>query len=431
MMNEIIRLLGENKKIEDWKIHETNTRSEELFFIQRELDMNRSKNVCYYELTVYVEIQEEGCVYTGFSTVHLHPTMSSAEIKIAIDKLVFSASVAKNKRFKIVSGNKQTIQAEKKMIEEAQLSQTAMNIANQIFTVSENGSKINSTEIFVNQVYHHIINSKGVDVSFITHENLVEMVTEGSGVEEIELYEVYFFTDEYGMGIAELIQEQLEVTKYRAIAKEMPKLSQLPILVKARQLRELFGYYLSKSNAQAIYEKLSNYQIGESIQGGIVKGDTLNITMNPFLDNSTLRAKVDSDGVILEKHPLIQDGKLVCYRGTNQFSSYIDVPITGKIMNFEVSGGSISYLEMIKQPHVELLSFSNFQADALAGEFGGEIRLAKYFDGENIYYFTGGSLSANINEVHDHMFLSTEIQQINEYKGPKAMMFVGDIAGKE
>ena len=53
MIDIIKRVLGNNQDINGWKVIVHETKSDELFFIGNKLDMNRSKNVADYVVTVY------------------------------------------------------------------------------------------------------------------------------------------------------------------------------------------------------------------------------------------------------------------------------------------------------------------------------------------------------------------------------------------
>ena len=59
--------------------------------------------------------------------------------------------------------------------------------------------------------------------------------------------------------------------------------------------------------------------------------------------------------------------------------------------------------------------------DTLTGDFGGEIRLAYHFDGKTVIPVTGVSISGNIKNLHKEMYLSSEIQQANNFRDPKTI----------
>ena len=127
---------------------------------------------------------------------------------------------------------------------------------------------------------------------------------------------------------------------------------------------------------------------------------------------------------------LIENGELKALIGDNRFASYLGIEPTGQLTNFKVALGSTTYEDMKNEPYVELLSFSHFQMNFMTGDFGGEIRLARYFDGETRQSITGGSISANIKKVQDNMYLSAIGAQYDDYVGPKHIWFKGlEIAG--
>ncbi len=61
--------------------------------------------------------------------------------------------------------------------------------------------------------------------------------------------------------------------------------------------------------------------------------------------------------------------------------------------------------------------------DAMTGDFGGEFRLGIYFDGEKEIPVTLGSVSANLKEVQNELYLSKEVVKSNNYIGPKFIKF--------
>ena len=70
--------------------------------------------------------------------------------------------------------------------------------------------------------------------------------------------------------------------------------------------------------------------------------------------------------------------------------------------------------------------------DTITGDFAGEIRLGWYKDGDKLIPVTGGSISGNINEVHKEMYLSKEVQKLNNFIGPYSVkLFNVNIAGVE
>ena len=63
--------------------------------------------------------------------------------------------------------------------------------------------------------------------------------------------------------------------------------------------------------------------------------------------------------------------------------------------------------------------------DEITGDFGGEVRLGIYFDGEKEIPVSGGSVNGNIKDVQGSMQLSREMQTLNRFCGPQAVKLFG------
>ena len=60
MIDKIKQILISNKNIDGYKIVENNIESNELFFVKKNVDMDRAKNVHHFKVTVYKDIEENG-----------------------------------------------------------------------------------------------------------------------------------------------------------------------------------------------------------------------------------------------------------------------------------------------------------------------------------------------------------------------------------
>jgi len=119
---------------------------------------------------------------------------------------------------------------------------------------------------------------------------------------------------------------------------------------------------------------------------------------------------------------IIEAGIIKRYWGPLRFCHYLDVVPTGAFRNFSVAPGSKTTEELGRGAHLEVVSFSDFIAEPLTGDFGGEFRLAYYTDPDGQRYpVTGGSVSGNIRDVQAKMYLSRETQSIAGFQGPLAV----------
>ncbi|AAK78211.1 MULTISPECIES: metallopeptidase TldD-related protein [Clostridium] len=422
MINKIKNIL-ESKNIDEYKIIEERISSEEAFFVKSDIDMTRSKDVHHFKVTVYKNFEQDKAKYTGSSSFNIDPTMKIDEIDKTIEDGIFAAGFVKNEYYSIPKIKIEKIENVKSKFSEETLSYWMPKLAEALYkNDNEKNGGINSAEIFLNKNYKRIVTSYGVDASYESYEGMIEFVTTWKEKdEEIELYKMLTFSDYDPKTISEAVNEMLFLAKQRAIAKNTVKSGRYKVILSGNPVKEVLSYYVDKTSAANIYNKISTLKVGDSIQGDKVKGDLINLTLDPRVENSIYSAPIDNDGLPLSRIDIIKDGKLEIYHGDLRHSYYLKNKATGNIKNFVVNGGSKTIDDMKEEPYLELVTFSDFQMNSTTGDFGGEIRLGWYYDGEKTIPITGGSLSANISDIDDNIFLSKEIQKESGFVGPKAI----------
>ena len=430
MIERIRTLLKKDDNISGYKISETNSTSDEFFFIRKDLDMSRAKDVLIYQVTVYKDFEEGGKKYTGSSTVTIHPTMNDGEIERTLKEASFAAGLIKNECYPLAKPYNAPVNAADDTLPDG----IAGEIIDAAFKADqyENG-RLNSAELFINRKKRRIVNSNGVDVSFQNSSAEMEIVSEwkkdGSSVEQHRVLNFSEFKPEKVTGE---VDKYLCMSRERFEAKPTPSLKDVPILLTGESVKKFFSYYYNQVNAEYIYNRLSTAKQGENIQGESIKGDLLTMSLVPSIKGSSQSCPYDEDGYLLSDVTVISNGRADKLWGDVRHCYYLGIEPTGKIKNIRVEPGTRSIEEMKSQPYLELLSFSDFQMDDTTGDFAGEIRLGRYFDGSKVYPVTGGSISGNIRQVQENMFLSKEVEQENDFIGPKTIqLFNASLAGAE
>lgn len=431
MINRIKTILDKFKP-DDYKIVESKVSSEEQFFIKKNLDMARSKDVQHFKVTVYKDFEEENTKYRGSSSFDVHPTNTDEEIQKLIEDNYFAAGFVKNQYYELPQKCEEKINALKSNFSELPLSDWMPKLSEALYKEdNEKEGGINSAEIFLSKVYRRIINSKGTDVSYEAFSGMIEFVTYWRAEEEIELYEMLTFSDYKPEHIEEAVKLKLLLSKARAEAKDTVASGKYKVILKDSPVKEVLSYYSYHSNVEAVYNKISTLRIKEAVQGEKVTGDLIQLELDPYLENSVASAPYDNDGIALNKINVIENGVLNCYHGDFRHSYYLNTKATGSINNVVIKGGTKTIEDMEKGTYVELISFSDFQLDTLTGDFGGEIRLGFFVDGEKKLPITGGSLSGNIKDIQSNMYLSKEVKDYGGMVAPRAIeMFDVSIAGK-
>lgn len=424
-MEQLQKILRDIPEIKVYKIVEQSTESREAFFIKKELDMNRSKKVHYFQATIYKDFSTDGNDYRGSSTIQLHPTMGEDEVRTSVNQAAYAAGFVKNKFYPLVEPGRVKQQVPMSSFAGASLSDGISRLIAALYegdTLERGG--INSAELFLNKITTRIVNSRGVDLQKEHYRGELELITNWreSG-EEVELYKDFHFATFQSGQLTQVVREMLELSREKALAVQTPALKRHPVLLTGEPVRDFLQYYYTQSAAQSVYEQTSILKLGQNVQGmdNGSQGDFISMKLDPFMENSTASTPFDEDGLPVDRVEIIRQGKLLNYWGNTQYCKYLGVPPTGNIRNMVFSGGSLSIPEMKQRPYLELLAFSDFQMDPLNGDFGGEIRLGRYFDGKGTTFVTGGSISGNIREVQAEMILSKELQRENHFSGPQTI----------
>ena len=77
-MQELVKILNQSNA-SDYIIRQTNTVSQEVFFIGQKLDMGRAKNVTHTNVTVYVDSEDKK--FRGSASIEVHPTSTTVEVE--------------------------------------------------------------------------------------------------------------------------------------------------------------------------------------------------------------------------------------------------------------------------------------------------------------------------------------------------------------
>ena len=423
-LQTLIELLNGRNDIDGWLINETSTDSHEFFFIAKKLDMNRTKTVEKIQLTVYKDFENDGSQYKGSASTTLPPALEISELTDILDDLIFAACYVKNADYQLV----QKQEEKAKNIPCNLASKDPMTIAPKIIEamysqdVYDEG-RINSVELFLEQTSNHLMNSEGVDQNYTAYYGEIELIVDwqAEGKEAVELFNLLQFSDVDYDKLKDFVKDALTTAKLRAEATPLLDVPKIPILLTRTSVPTFFEYFTAKSSAEAVYQKYSSLQVGQAIQGDTITGDAVTLKLKPIIPGSPSSRAVDGDGVLLSDILLYDNGVLKQYHGSNRYAQYLGVPITGHIPNVEISGGKHSEAELREEPYLELIAFSDFQMNEITGDFGGEIRLAKYVDKGTTHYLTGGSISANFKQVAPSMLLSKETQQIGSTICPKVI----------
>ena len=425
-MKRLVEILNKSN-LADYQIVQKETVSHQAFFIKQQLDQHRISSVTHTKLTIYVDSQDKS--KRGSATKEIYPNETDEEIRKDIESMKFDASLAMNKYYPLVED--QHYFEEK---EDFDLVKSLENVVKAVQSIEDTETeKINSYEIFVDEERYHIYNSKDVDVTFNKTSEMVEIVINSLSKEhEVEVYHmIEAGADQTSEAIRQEILEVFKKASDRSKAVPAKKMSKAHVLISGSDLKEFFDYFRAKINAQMIYGGMSQNKVGDVIQNG-EDCDKITLKAVKEMNYSNTNLPYSLEGVKASNFTILDNGKYVNNVGSARFAYYLGLNDVKYASNFIVEAGSKSIEEMKKDPYLEIAQFSSFQVDTVTGDFGGEFRLAYYYDGNSVTPVTAGSVTINMNDVLDHIYLSKESKQYNDCIIPVAIeLFDIEVAGQE
>ena len=429
MLNTIIDILSENN-IQNFLINECKEHTKELFFVKHSIDQSRSKEVIKYDITLYKDFslpKDKDNIYRGSSTCQITPAMTKDEITNKIKTTYNTASLVKNNYYPLAKGDEiystdYNSSTKDLYIPNENENLTTSDLAKAAFDADNSSSKdsfINSLEIFETTQHVRIINSNGFDKTYTTKIFSGEYVVQSTIKEDVELFYQFEFNDtskDICKKLTYQVTSSLKMAKDRSLAIDINETNFnkdcKKIILQGDFLSELFNYYLSRSDASLIYQGYSNFKPDLEIPSNT----DISITTMPTVPYST-------EGIKLAQYPVVKHNKIVNILGDLRFSFYMGINPLGTYNSYKMNPGNASISDYQNNTYLRITNFSDFQTNALTGEFGGEFRLAYYYDGAKEIPVTKGSFSGNIKDILSSLELSKDVQETINYQGPKWISF--------
>lgn len=412
MLNKILNALKENN-IDLYLINEETQSTSEMFFIKKNLDMRRMKDVTKYEVTVYTDFTKDGNKMRGFAICNITPDIADEELSKKLSDTLHAASFACNPYFELPkpSSVKPNVDSPSSYSTEEGLK----IMSEALFAEdTEKDCFINSAELFVKNFKYHIISSEGIDVSYSKQDIEGEFVTQCTIQEDVETYQDFYYDSLNPDALRQKVKRSIELTKARSKASRCNLNGNFKVILSGQYASDLLSFYVDRAAASMIYPKYSDFKLDKQVQSEQITGDSLNIMLKADVPYS-------KEGIPMTDRTLLENGVLKCIHGPSRFCYYLNTEPTGIYNNINVTPGIKSLKDMETGTYLHIVNFSDFQMDAMTGRFGGEFRLAFYSDGKNVIPITGGSISGSILELGGTIKLSSETQTLKGYKGPLAI----------
>ena len=414
-MERIKRLLRE-AGVSEYIVYRYKERTAELFFVKKQLDTRRIKDVEKFVVTVFRTGEKDGEKLRAAADATVLKAMTDAEIKKAFSDAYYAAQFAMNPYYELPDPvTAPTVEAQGRLAEQAP-EQSAGEMAAALFSTDcEGDAFINSAEIFVIQKPAHVVSSRGTDVSWDEAEVKGEYVVQAKEPEDVEMYRDFAYTELNTEALSAQAKEALSFVRDRARAQKILKSGSYDLLLTGENVMMTLWFYGERSAAHMIYPGYSSWKIGDDVQGE-TSGERITLTMRAL-------APYSKEGIPMRDRKLLENGVMQSVHGLNRFCRYLGVEPTGNYRKFSCDNpGTMSFAEMQKRPCLWAVTFSGFEMDSFSGHFGGEIRLAYLIEDGKMTPVTGGSVNGLIMDAQKDIVFSTDRYAEIGYDGPYAML---------
>ncbi len=412
MIDRIRKALAGNAQVSDYRITETVKHGLERYVSAGKADMSRSVETTQYSLVVYVDSTgADGEKSRGAYSCVLHPGSLDTEIDAVVSRAVRAAAGMRNPWYPLPEPGIQTKVFPESGFAAVPLAESMALLSGAIQGIAGKGSaSLNSSELYLSRNDKHLVNARGIDVRWTGFTGYIEYIVSAAakGREDVELYGDLEFSEPDLQRVLTEVEHSLKLASDRLVAKPMPVVSGLPLILKDELAAEIYGYWFASSKAQAAYEKTAAFKLDETLADGSGSGDRLALTAVPYLKGNPRSAPYDADGMALSPVACVEGGKLSRLIGPLKYTRYMGLADTGDLPLFELEPGKAGVAELEAGPHIEAVSFSDFFVDENTGDFGGELRLGYLVQGGRRIPVKGGSITGSMVENRGLVRLSRE-----------------------
>lgn len=423
-MTEKILASLKRLSIDEYIINTEEMRSAQLFFIKKTLDTKRIENTASFAVTVFKVFEKNEKTYKGSSMVHIYNGMTDEEIDKSLSTAYLAASFVCNPSYELQEKTKNETVIMNSDMNGRTLEECADIMTEALFAEDKRTDVfINSAELFIYEKRVRTVISNGVDVGYVKRYVSGEFVAQCKEPQDVETYKDFSYDSLDAEALKNRVKTTLEYTVSRAKAKTAPKAGNYRVILGEAYVKDIFSYYVQRASAPYIFAKYSSFMIDEDIQAKTADGGNSEVKGDKISLKLIAKEPFSNEGTPQKDMVMMENGILKSYHGGVRFSRYIGTEPTGYYGSLRVQPGSISLEEMKKEPYLYIVNFSDFQMDDFSGHFGGEIRLAFLYDGENVTEVTGGSINGSILESQFNMIMSKETQKDSDFEGPVAICF--------
>ncbi|NIS79902.1 MAG: hypothetical protein GTO14_06795 [Anaerolineales bacterium] len=430
MLEKITDTLHARKDLKAWSVHHIRTRNTQQYDLREATETLRHvENERYVARVLRQTPGADGKPSCGTGEVTLLP---GADIEKALDDAALAAGLVHNEPYDFP---KPAAIPEVALTDKDLQIEPERTIAKVISRIKDCTSvhpqvRLTATECYAQEKTIHLVNSHGIDATQGSTNLMLELVfIAGEGDQAVESFSVLT-----RRRVADLDIEG-EVKRRAQHAIDLLHVSQPPqyrgpVVMRGETLAEIFSsdevtphVLRVLSSGRLKYTGETPWEIGKPVFKSEVTGDPLTLWANRRLPYGTNSNSFDHEGIPAQRVELIRDNLLTAYTASQRYAQYLNIPPTGAFGDIELPPGTTPEADLRRGHHVEIVSFSWFNPNAITGDFACEIRLGYLINGDQRTPFKGGMLIGNLLEALANVHWSEETGFYGSYLGPRTARF--------
>ena len=418
--------------IADWSIVHSLKSREELYLIFNETEALRSVEEESYNITIYINSEDDGRKQTGRGTVAFNRTITETDLMTQLEAAVFSAGLALNPFYTISDREDNTLKYEQ--CDPQIAADTRAVIKNlqsrlQAKFAANPDVRCASAEIFVTKRQSRLLTSRGVEHQIDSTSVMLEaVILTGEGEKEVESNLNRSETFLSVLDIDNLLDRYIGYARENIHAR-LPLSGRYPVIFTEEALDTFFEYHTAQVSGGMLYNRMNKFSVGETMVKDAA-GDKLTLSFDPVLPGGEQTGKYDGYGTLREKFTAIEDNIFKKIVADKKYADYLKCPATGSAGNVVVHTGSRTFEQLLEDGCFILSRFSAFAPRSSTGAFSGEIRNGLFYKNGTFQPVKGGSVTGKMDEAFQNVYFSSETCQRGAYYGPRYIK-IGelDIAG--
>ena len=433
MLGEIVAAVRARSDLQDWSVRRITTRGVQLYAVPTAVEARRSVTSERYVVEVFRHTAgSDGAMTMGSGNVTLLP---GDDIDAALDAAALTAGLVHNPMHSIPGPaalpDVPLVDSDLKANAGAVLDDLHARL--RAVVAKQPRVRLPAAEFFAEEQTTQLCNSRGIDASQTSTTVDIEFVLLcREGEREVESFVEMSRRRAAELELEAEVARQVQYVTDRLEGALPPNYSG-PVVLQGETLGTFLngGVLRTLSSGAAKFSKISPWEIGQPVFRGTVEGDPLTVFANRRLPFGTHANRFDEEGLPAQRVLLIRENVLQSFTAGQRYADYLEIAPTGAFGDIEVPAGSTPAAELLREPHVEVVSFSWFNPDPITGEFASEIRLGYLVDGGKRTPFKGGVLVGNVLDALANVRWSAETGFYGDYQGPTTARFASlTVAGE-